>query len=98
MKTIEQIKSMKKVLVYELNQLPKENAFGESNDLDRERLHGWIIDLTYIEEFGAPGDQSNDVGFWFNEENWSPLADYEQSCKEFTEHERLLRYAAWLNM
>lgn len=98
MKTIEQIRSIKKVLVYELSQLPQDNAFGESNDLDRERLHGWIIDLTYLEEFGTPDDQNNDVGFWFNEESWSPLADYEHFSQEFTEHECLIRYAAWLNM
>ena len=89
---------MKKILLDKLNQLPNSNAFGDSNDLDRERLHGWIIDLTYIENFGAPGDYNEDVGFWFKEDNWSPLTDYEQSHKDFTDHERLLRYAAWLNM
>ena len=98
MKTIEQIQSLKKILLDELNRLPENNVFGDNNDLDRERLHGWIIDLTYIEKFGAPGDWHSDVGFWFTEESWSPLTDYEQFNEDFTEYERLLRYAAWLNM
>lgn len=98
MRTIEQVKSIKRVLIDELNQLPEDNAFGGSNANDRERLHGWIIDLTYIEKFGSPNDNNNDVGFWFNEESWSPLTDYDQSIDDFTEYERLLRYAAWLNM
>ncbi len=98
MRTIEQVKSIKRVLIDELNELPEDNAFGDSNNYDRNRLHGWIIDLAYIEEYGAPNDQHNDVGFWFHEESWSPLSDYEQSINDFTEYERLLRYAAWLNM
>ena len=98
MKTIAQVQSLKKTLLKELERLPETNIFGSSNDFDRERLHGWIIDLTYIEEFGAVGDRRSDVGFWFTEESWSPLVDYEQFTSDFTEHERILRYAAWLNM
>lgn len=98
MKNLAQVQSLKKTLVKELEHLPETNIFGSRNDYDRERLHGWIIDLTYIEEFEAPGDRRSDVGFWFTEEDWSPLADYEQFSIDFTEHERIIRYAAWLNM
>ena len=98
MKTSENINLMKKVLINELNHLPEENVFGSSNELDREQLHGWIIDLTYIEKFGHPCDDHSEVSFWFNDECWSPLCDYENALKDFAEHEQLLRYAAWLNM
>ena len=98
MKTLENIKLMKKVLINELNQLPEENAFGDNNNSDRERLHGWIIDLAYIEKFGHSCDDSSEVSFWYRDDCWSPLCDYENALKDFAEHEQLLRYAAWLNM
>jgi len=43
MKTIENVKLMKKVLVNELAQLPHVNAFGDSNELEQLRLQSWII-------------------------------------------------------
>ena len=98
MRSVENIKLMKKVLINELNQLADENVFGASNNPDRDRLHSWIIDLTYIEKFGRSCDESSEVSFWFHDECWSPLCDYEKTLKDFSEHEQLLRYAAWLNM
>lgn len=98
MKTLEHVTLMKKVLVNELNQLPKKNSFGENNNADRELLQSWIIDLAYIEKFGRLDDQCSEVSFWYHDECWSPLCDYEKALEEFTEHEQLLRYAAWLNM
>ena len=89
---------MKKVLINELNQLSEKNVFGDNNDRDREQLHGWIIDLTHIERYGNISDAHSEVNFWYNDECWSPLFDYEDATKDFTEHEQLLRYAAWLNM
>ncbi|MBN2706699.1 MAG: hypothetical protein JXR89_09705 [Deltaproteobacteria bacterium] len=98
MKSVENIKLMKKVLVNELNRLPKTNFFGDSNAEEREKLHGWIIDLSYIENFGRASDPDSEVAFWCNDECWSPLCEYEQDLEDFAEHEQLLRYAAWLNM
>ncbi len=98
MKTVENVKLMKKVLVNELNQLAEENVFGDSNEPDREQLHGWIIDLAHIERFGKSSDGHSEVSFWYHDECWSPLCDFENSFKDFAEHEQLLRYAAWLNM
>ena len=98
MKTIENVKLMKRVLINELNQLSEENVFGDSNDPDRDRLHGWIIDLTHIEKFGGVSDECSEVSFWYHDECWSPLYDFEDALKDFAEHEQLLRYAAWLNM
>ncbi len=98
MKTIENVKSMKKVLVNELMQLPQVNAFGDKNEWERLRLQSWIIDLTYIEKFGLTCDNDSEVSFWFNDECWTPLCDYEESFKDFEEHEQILRYAYWLNM
>lgn len=98
MKTIENVKLMKQVLINELAQLPEKNIFGDSNDSDQTRLHCWIIDLTYIEKFGITYDDNSEVSFWYRDECWSPLCDYEDSLKDFEEHEQLLRYAVWLNM
>ena len=98
MKTLEHVKLMKKVLINEINQLPQKNSFGENNNSDREQLHGWIIDLAYIEKFGCVNNENSEVSFWYHDECWSPLYDYEGALKEFTEYEQLLRYAAWLNM
>jgi hypothetical protein len=98
MKTLEHVKLMKKVLINEINQLPEENIFGEDNNSDRELLQSWIIDLAYIEKFGSVNDKNSEVSFWYHDECWSPLYDYEGALAEFTEYEQLLRYAAWLNM
>lgn len=98
MKSIENIRIMKQVLIKELNRLPDTNYFGDSNNEEREKIHSWIIDLSYIEKFGHVNDPDSDVAFWFNDDCWSPLCDYEQDLKNFAEHEQLLRYAAWLNM
>ena len=98
MKSIEHVRLMKQTLINELEMLPEKNAFGDSNESDRERIHGWIIDLAYIENFGTPPDEYGDVAFWFRDECWSPLCDYEEAQQEFAEYEQLLRYAVWLNL
>ncbi len=98
MKSIEQVRQMKQSLIKELKMLPETNAFGGSNNLDREQIQGWIVDLVYIENFGSPPDYDSDVSLWFLEESFSPLCDYEESCQDFTEYEQLLRYAVWLNL
>ena len=98
MKTLEHVKLMKKVLINEVNQLPQKNSFGGNNDSDREQMHSWIIDLAYIEKFGCVNNENSEVSFWYRDECWSPLYDYEGALAEFTEYEQLLRYAAWLNM
>ncbi len=98
MKTIENVKLMKKILINELIQLTEENVFGDSNEADREQLQGWIIDLAHIEKFGSNNCGHSEVSFWYHDECWSPIYDYEDSFKDFAEHEQLLRYAAWINM
>lgn len=98
MKTLEHVQLMKKVLINELNQLPKGNIFGGNNDSDRKQLQCWIIDLAYIEKFGRINDKSSEVCFWYHDECWSPLNEYEEVFEEFIEYEQTLRYAAWLNM
>jgi len=98
MKTIEQVRQMKQILIKELKMLPETNAFGSSNSFDKEIIQGWIIDLAYIESFGSPPDYDSDVSLWFLEEGFSPLNDYENTSQEFTEYEQLLRYTVWLNL
>ncbi len=98
MKTVENVKLMKKFLINELTQLPQVNAFGDSNELEKLRLQNWIIDLAYIEKFGLTCDNNSEVSFWFNDDCWTPLCDYEEFVKAFEEHEQILRYAYWLNM
>ncbi len=98
MKTIEDVRLMKKVLINELNQLSEENVFGTSNDSDRVKLHGWIIDLAHLEKFGKVNDLNSDVSFWYFDECWSPLFDYEDALKNIEDYEQLVRYAVWLNM
>ncbi len=98
MKSMEQVQQMKQTLIKELRMLPETNAFGGSNSFDRDLLQGWIIDLAYIETFGVPPQYECDVRLWFLEESFSPLCDYEESSREFTEYEQLLRYAIWLKL
>ncbi len=98
MKSIEHVRLMKQVLINKLEMLPDKSTFGDSTEPDRERIHGWIIDLAYIENFGTPPDDYGDVAFWFRNERWSPLSDYEEARQEFAAYEKLLRYAVWLNL
>ena len=73
MRTIENVRLMKKILLQELNQLPETNQLGDSNEYDRNRLHGWIIDLTHIEHFGTINDQESEISLWLKDECWNPL-------------------------
>ncbi len=98
MKTIENVRSLKKALISELSRLPEKNAFGDSNELERLRLQSWILDLSYIENFGRTNDDDGEVSFWFNDECWTPLCDYEDSIEDFAVQEQPLSYAAWLKM
>ena len=98
MRTIENVRVMKKILLRELNQLPETNQLGLSNESDRNRLHGWIIDLTHIENFGTISDQNSEVSLWYKDECWNPLCDYDLMLDEFKEYEEILHLATQLKM
>ena len=98
MRTIENVRMMKKILLKELNLLPEKNQFGYSNDSDRNRLHSWIIDLTHIESFGTIGDPGSEISLWYKDDCWNPLCDYDLMLDEFKEYEEILHLAAQLKM
>ena len=94
MRTIENVRLLKKVILKELNQLPKTNQLGCSNECDIIRLHAWIIDLTHIEHFGSVSDESSEISLWFKDEGWNPLCHYDILLDEFNEYEEILKLAA----
>ena len=98
MRTIENVRRMKKILLNELNLLPEKNQLGYSNESDRNRLHSWIIDLTHIENFGTIGDPGSEISLWYEDECWNPLCDYDLMLDEFKEYEEILRLASQLKM
>ena len=98
MRTIDDVRMMKKILLQELNQLPKTNQLGCSNESDLNRLHSWIIDLTHIEHFGTTNDQDSEIRLWFTDECWNPLCNYDIMLDEFKEYEDILRLATQLKM
>ena len=89
---------MKKILLHELNQLPAKDQLDCSNDRDRNRLHSWIIDLTYIENFGTIGDPDSEINLWYEDKCWNPLCDYDLMLDEFKEYEEILLLATQLQM
>ena len=98
MRTIENVRLMKKILQHELKHLPETNQLGYSNKSDQDRLHGWIIDLAHIENFGTIGDQNSEISLWYKDECWNPLCDYDIMLDEFKEYEEILRLATQLKM
>ncbi|MEA1922827.1 MAG: hypothetical protein U9N63_09235 [Pseudomonadota bacterium] len=98
MRTIENVRMMKKILQHELDQLPETNKLGYSNENDKNRLHSWIIDLTHIENFGIIGDQNSEISLWYEDEYWNALCDYDLMLDEFKEYEEILRLATQLKM
>ena len=98
MRTIENVRLMKKILQHELDRLPETNKLDCSNDSDQNRLHGWIIDLTHIESFGTIGDQDSEISLWYKDECWNPLCDYDIMLDEFKEYEEILHLASQLKM
>ena len=98
MRTIENVRLMKKILQDELDCLPETNQLGFSNEHDKNRLHGWIIDLTHIENFGTTSDQNSEISLWYEDECWNHLCDYDLMLDEFKEYEEILRLATQLKM
>jgi hypothetical protein len=98
MRTIENVCLMKKILLRELDRLPKTNQLGCSNEGDKNRLHGWIIDLTHIENFGIVGDRGSEISLWYEDEYWNSLCDYDLMLDEFKEYEEILRLTTQLKM
>ncbi len=93
MRTIENVRILKKVILNELHQLPKTNQLGCSNESDLTRLHAWIIDLTHIEHFGTISDENSEISLWFKDECWNPLCHYDMMIEEFNEYEEILKIA-----
>ncbi|MCK5659546.1 MAG: hypothetical protein KAH96_06695 [Alphaproteobacteria bacterium] len=98
MRTIENVRLMKKILQHELDHLPKTNKFDSSNEDDRNRLHGWITELTHIENFATISDQNSEISLWYMDECWNPLCDYDLMLDEFKEYEEILCLATQLKM
>ena len=98
MRSIENVRLMKKILLQELTQLPETNQLGYSNENDLNRLHSWIIDLTHIEHFGTINDQDSEISLWFKDECWNPLCNYDIMLDEFNEYEEILNLASQLKM
>lgn len=98
MRTIEHVRIMKKILLQELQQLPKVNQLGYSNECDIQRLQSWIFDLTHIEHFGNIDDKNSEIGLWFKDECWNHLCNYDMMLDEFKEYEEILRLTTQFNL
>ena len=99
MRTIEPVRLMKKIILHELDRLPGTNNKPNHNDENnRKRLHGWIIDLAYIEQFGTIGDHNSEISTWYKGEPLDSQRDIDILLDEFTEYEEILRLATQLRM
>ena len=68
MKTKEEIKAMVKIIAAELERLPPEDVFGDSNANDIDEL------LTWKKSLESENPTNRDVTDWIKGE-WSPLND-----------------------
>ena len=73
----DEIRSMIKNLEEEHKNLPDENAFGHSNETDKEELLLWIKNLNSVLETSTEEELELDVALWLNKSNHSALNDYE---------------------
>lgn len=93
MRTIDNVRLMKKILLHELGRLAENDISDRSNEYNRNRLHGWIIDLTHIENFGSIGDHNSEISSWYKGESWNPVEDFDIMQDEFEEYEEILHLA-----
>lgn len=77
MKTKDQAQSVKDSIIRELNALPGENVFGESNADSIDDLQGWVDELSYFIVNGDVQHGDTEVGFWLSGSHWSELEDYQ---------------------
>ena len=76
MRTKEEIENMIDTISESLRNLPPENAFGDSNDEEREVLEGWLADLETALN-GGEVPNGFDVSYWLRKSSHSALNDYE---------------------
>lgn len=93
MRTIDNVRLLKKILLHELDRLAETDKSDRSNEYKRDRLHGWIIDLTHIENFGSIGDHNSEISSWYKDESENSLYDFDIMQNEFKEYEEILRLA-----
>lgn len=73
----DEIRNMIKILEEEHKNLPDENAFGYSNETDKEELLVWIKNLNSVLELCIEEELELDVALWLNKSSHSALNDYE---------------------
>lgn len=76
-RTDDEIRNMIKILEAEHKNLPDENAFGCSNETDKEELLLWIKNLKNVLDASTEEDLELDVALWLNKSGHSALNDYE---------------------
>lgn len=72
-----EIRNMIKTLEEEHKNLPDENAFGCSNETDKEELLLWIKNLNSVLKTSTEEGLELDVALWLNKSSHSALNDYE---------------------
>ena len=73
----DEIRNMIKILEEEHKNLPDKNAFGISNETDKEELLVWIKNLNSVLELCIEEELELDVALWLNKSSHSALNDYE---------------------
>ncbi len=80
MKTTKQALKMAATIEKEMNELPEQNFFGDSNLPEIEKSRDWIFALREYAQNGTIPDtiEMVEVRYWITDEGWSPLEDYEE--------------------
>ena len=82
MKTASEALKMATTIEKEMNELPDQNFFGDSNLPEIEKSRGWAKALKeYAQRGTIPGKDDDDlveVRSWITGEEWSALEDYEE--------------------
>lgn len=87
---------MIKKLEEEHKNLPDKNAFGISNETDKEELLAWIKNLNSVLELCIEEELELDVALWLNKSSHSALNDYQSSPQDpFLQGGCKARFLVW---